>query len=416
MSQKSQKETMPLPFNPRSPEFRANPYPTYRYLQTHQPIYYRQERKDWVLTRYADIVEVLKNPSFGRSESGLAELMAANQEPINRFLSLRQESQRLMALWLVLRNPPDHTRIRQLLVATFSPAGIKTLRSRLQARVDDLIEGVKERGKMDIIGDLAYPLTLGANCEIMGIPEKEWHPRFKQWSEGLSAVGDLDASAIANERGLLAIAGLAEYFRSLIAKCYSHSQPQDNLISTLIQARAEGKLSEEELLATCILIFFAGDSTTKHLIGNSILTLLNNPEQLRLLQADPSLIETTISEVLRYEGPFQVVSRTALSDIKLSNTTIHRGEIVNCMLAAGNRDPAQFPDPDKFDIRRRPNPYLSFGRGIHICLGKHLGKLLAEIAVGTLVQKLPGLSLATKSLEWEETFLARGLKSLPVVF
>ena len=416
MSEQSQNETMPLPFNSRSPEFRANPYPTYRYLQAHHPIHYRPERKDWVLTRYADIVEVLKNPNFGRSESGLAELTTAKQQPINRLLSLRRERQRLIALWLVLRNPPDHTRIRQLLVATFSPARIKTLRSRLQAKVNDLIEGVRERGKMDIIGDFAYPLTLGVNCEILGIPEREWHPRFQQWSEGLSVVADLDVSAIANERGLLAIAGLAEYFRSLIAKCYSHCEPQDNLISTLIQAQAEGQLSEEELLATCILVFFAGDSTTKHLIGNGILTLLNRPEQLSLLQADPSLIETTISEVLRYEGPFQVVSRTALSDFKISNTTIHRGEIVNCMLAAGNRDPAQFPDPDKFDIRRQPNPYLSFGRGIHICLGKHLGKLLAEVAVGTLVQRLPGLSLATESLEWEDTFLARGLKSLPVVF
>jgi len=409
-------ETMPLPFNPRSPEFRANPYPTYEYLRSHHPIYYRPERKDWVLTRYADVVEVLKNPSFGRSQQGLANLMTAKQEQIHKFLSLRQESQRLMKLWLVLRNPPDHTRIRQLLRSPFTPSRIQTLRSRIQAQVDDLIDRIKYLGKMDIIDDLAYPLTLGVNCEILGIPEREWHPRFKQWSEGLSAVGDLDASAIANERGLLAIAGLAEYFRSLIAKCYSHCEPQDNLISTLIQAQAEGQLSEEELLANCILIFFAGDSTTKHLIGNSILTLLNHPDQLSLLQADPSLIETTISEVLRYEGPFQVVSRTALSDFQILNQTIHRGEIVNCLLAAGNRDPAQFPDPDKFDIRRKPNPYLSFGQGIHICLGKHLGKLLAEIAVGTLVRRLPRLSLTTKSLEWEDTFLARGLKSLPVVF
>ncbi|HBQ97761.1 MULTISPECIES: cytochrome P450 [unclassified Roseofilum] len=409
-------EKMPLPFNPRSPEFRANPYPTYDYLRTHHPIYYRPEPKDWVLTRYADIVEALTSPSFGRAESGLAGLTTANQEAIHPFLSLRQDSQRLMALWLVLRNPPDHTRIRQWLVAPFSPARIKIWRSRIQEKVDDLIERVKEQRTMDIIHDFAYPLTLDVNCEILGIPKSEWHPRFKQWSEGLSAVGDLDTNVIANEKGLLAIAGLAQYFRSLIAKHYSDRQPQENLISTLVQAQAEGQLSEEELIANCILLFFAGDSTTKHLIGNSILTLLDHPQQLRQLQANPSLIETTISEVLRYEGPFQVVSRTALSDIQLSNTTIHRGEIVNCMLAAGNRDPAKFPNPEKFDIQRQPNPYLSFGRGIHICLGRHLGKLLAEIAVGTLVNRLPELSIATESLEWEDTFLARGLKSLPVVF
>ncbi len=416
MSETSQNESGPLPFNLRSPEFRANPYPTYEYLRTHHPIYYRPERKDWVLTRYADIVEVLKNPSFGRSEGGLANLMTAKQEQIHKFLSLRQESQRLMKLWLVLRNPPDHTRIRQLLRSPFTQSPIQTLRSRIQTQVDRLIDRVKDRGKMNIIHDLAYPLTLGVNFEILGIPEAEWHPRFQQWWSNLSVVADLDVTPIDNERGLLAIAGLAEYFRSWIAKCRSCSQPQDNLINTLIKAADEGQLSEEELLGNCIMMFAVGHSSTGNLIGSSILTLLNHPDQLQLLQADPSKIEMTISEVLRYESPVQGISRTTMSDIELSNQTIHQGEIVNCLIGAANRDPAQFPDPDKFDIRRQPNPYLSFGQGIHNCIGKHLAKLVAEIAVGTLVRRLPGLSLATASLEWEDSFLGRGLKSLPVVF
>ena len=411
-----QNETLPLPFNPRSPSFRANPYPTYDYLRTHHPIYYRTERKDWVLTRYADIVEVLKNPSFGRSQQGPKKLQTTNQEPINHFLSLRQESQELMKLWLVLLNPPDHTRIRHLLRNSFTPSHLQTLRSRIQRNVDGFIEQVKDSGKMDVIHDLAYPLTLDINCFILGIPQQEWHPRFKQWSDNLSIVADLDVTPMANEQGLLTIAGLAEYFRSWIAKCRNRSQPQDNLISRLIQAEAEGQISKEELLGTCIFMFAVGHSSTANLIGNNILTLLNHPEQLHLLQADPSLIETTISEVLRYESPVQGVSRTALCDIELSNQIIHQGEVVDCIIAAANRDPAQFPEPNKFDIRRKPNPYLSFGQGIHNCIGKHLGKLVAEIAVGTLVRRLPGLSLATESLEWEDSFLGRGLKSLPVVF
>jgi pimeloyl-[acyl-carrier protein] synthase len=416
MSENSQNATVPLPFNPRSPEFRANPYPTYRYLRTHHPIYYRPERNDWVLTRYADIVEVLQNPSFGRSEEGQARLQTAKQELSNRFLYRRQESQKLMKLWLVLRNPPDHTRIRHLLHNTFTQPRIQALRSHLQANVDDLIERVKERGKIDIIHDLAYPLTLGSNCQILGIPKQEWHPRFKTWSEDLSLAMDLDVTPIANERGLLAIAGFAEYFRSLIAKWHTYSHPQDSLISTLIQAQAEGKLSEEELIANCILMFFAGHSTSKHLIGNGILALLRHPEQLHLLKAYPSLIEMTVSEVLRYDSPVHAMSRTALSDIQLSNQTIHRGQSVHCIIAAANRDPAQFTDSDKFDIKRKPNPYLSFGQGIHTCIGMHLAKLVAEIAVGTVVRRLPGLSLATESVEWEETFVVIGLKSLPVVF
>ena len=411
-----QNETLPLPFNPRSPSFRANPYPTYDYLRTHHPIYYRRERNDWVLTRYADIVEVLKNPSFGRSEQRQAKLQTINQEQINHFLSLRQESQKLMKLWLVLLNPPDHTRIRHLLRNSFTPSRIQTLRSHIQANVNKFIEEVKDWGKMDVIHDFAYPLTLGVNCKILGIPPQFWHPRFKQWSDNLSIVADVDVTPIANEQGLLTIAGLAEYFRNWITKCRTSSQPQDNLISTLIQAEAEGQISEEELLGTCIFMFAVGHSSTANLISSSILTLLNHPEQLHLLQADPSLIETTISEVLRYESPVQGISRTALCDVELSNQIIHRGEVVNCIIAAANRDPAQFPEPNKFDIKRKPNPYLSFGQGIHNCIGKHLGKLVAEIAVGALVRRLPGLSLTRSSLEWEDSFLGRGLKSLPVVF
>ncbi|AFY57880.1 cytochrome P450 [Rivularia sp. PCC 7116] len=415
MSKLANNQTAPLEFNPRSPQFRANPYPTYDYLRTHHPIYYRSERNDWVLTRYDDIVEVFRNPSFGRSQQK-PKLQTANQQPINHFLSLRQESQQLMKLWLVLLNPPDHTRIRHLLRNPFTPSRIQTLRSHISANVNNFIDGVKNSGKVDIIKDLAYPLALGVNCKILGIPEQEWHPRFKQWSDNLSIIADVDVTPIANEQGLLTIAGLAEYFRSWIAKCRSCSQPQDNLIGSLIEAEANGEISEEELLGTCIFMFAVGHSSTANLIGNTILTLLNHPQQLYLLQADPSLIETTISEVLRYESPVQGISRTALSDIQLSNQTIHRGEVVNCIIAAANRDPAKFLEPNKFDIRRKPNPYLSFGQGIHNCIGKHLGRLVAEIAVGTVVKRLPELSIATESFEWDDSFLGRGLKSLPVIF
>ncbi len=412
-------KTMPLPFNPRSAEFRANPYPTYHYLRTHDPLHYRPERKDWVLTRYADIIEVLNNRHFGRSESEQEkqETVVANQAPINRLLSVRDESQRLMKLWLLLRNPPDHTRLRRILRNHFTQARIQALQTHIQAKANTLIEQIKEQSKMDIINDFAYPLTLDLNCNIfLGIPPQEWHPSFKQWTKNLSLVTDLDITPMANEQGLLAIAGLAEYFRNRIVKCRNDSELQDNLISTFIKAEIGDQLSEDELVANCILMFFAGHVTTSHLIGISILTLLNHPEQLQLLQADSTLIEMTISEVLRYDSPAQTMSRIALSDISLSNQTICKGETINCIIGAANRDPAQFPDPDKFDIRREPNLHLSFGQGIHICIGRHLAKLVAEIAVSTLVHRLPSLSLTTDALEWEDSFIGHGLKSLPVAF
>ena len=181
-------------------------------------------------------------------------------------------------------------------------------------------------------------------------------------------------------------------------------------------AEAEGQLSEDVCLATCIFMFAVGHASTANLLGTSILTLLHHPQQLRLLQTDPSLIDLAIAEVLRYESPVQGISRTALTDVGLVDQTIHEGEIVHCLIAAANRDPAQFANPDTFDIRRQPNPYLSFGQGIHTCIGRHLATLVGRIAIGTLVRRLPRLALATASIEWEESFLGRGVKSLSVVF
>lgn len=408
-------EKMPLPFNPRSPEFRANPYPTYDYLRTHHPIYYRPEGRDWVLTRYADITEVLQSRSFGHSEL-LPPYPTQGSNLLEQLASVRQSSQRLMRLWVILSNPPNHTRIRQLFQNSFTLGQALALRGQLQIEADRLIAGFKGLERIDILQDLAYPLTMYSICQILDISPEERHPQFPQWSHHLSSIIDLDVRPLDNERGLLAIASFSQYFRSWIARYQNSPQKHDSLMSRLIQAQVAGQLSEEELIANCILMFFAGHSTTKYLIGNSVLSLLNHPDQLRLLQDNPDLIQMAIAEVLRYDNSVQFISRTALSDIQLSHQTIDRGQVVHCILAAANRDPAQFPDPNKFDIRRKPNPYLSFGQGIHICLGKHLAKLVAEIAVGTLVRRLPGLSLATASLEWEETFLVRGLKSLPVLF
>lgn len=408
-------EQMPLPFNPRSPEFRANPYPTYDYLRTHHPIYYRPEGRDWVLTRYADMVEVLHNPNFGHSEL-LPPSPTPGSNLLERLVSLRQSSRRLMRLWVILSNPPNHTRIRQLFQNSFTLGQVQVLREQLQTEADRLISGFQGLETIDVLQDLAYPLTMYSICQILGIRPEERHPQFPQWSHHFSSIIDLDVSALDNERGLLAIANFAQYFRNWISQDRNPSQPHNNLMSTLIKAQAEGQLSEEELIGNVILMFFAGHSTTKYLIGNSVLALLNHPEQLHLLQGNPDSIQMAIAEVLRYDNSVQFISRTAFSDIQLSSQTIHQGQVVHCILAAGNRDPAQFPHPNQFDIRRKPNPYLSFGRGIHICLGQHLAKLVTEIAVGTLVHRLPELSLATQSLEWEETFLVRGLKSLPVVF
>lgn len=417
MNEKISNKIVPLPFNPRSREFRANPYPTYRYLQKRHPIYYRPDKKDWILTRYADIAEALKHPNIGHSDDFLStpQKLTQTNNIQERFLLWRQESIQIMKLWVIQRNPPDHTRLRQALRTLFTPLHLQTLRSQIQEKAYDLINASQELGQMDVICDFAYPLIMHTICQILGILPQEQHPQFSQWSRDIFLLIDLDVSPVDNERGLLTLAGLAEYFRTLIAQYRCSPEISNNLIGQLIKAQTEGQLSEKEVIANCILMW-GGHSTTKHLIGNCIFTLLNHPQQLQMLQANLSLIGMTIAEVLRYESSIQATSRTAFADIQLSNQIIQKGQIVHCIIGAANRDPAQFPDPDQFNIQRTPNPYLSFGRGIHNCIGKHLGKLVAEIAVGTLVERFPNLSLATDSIEWEDSFLGRGLKSLPVVF
>lgn len=311
-SEQSQSKTGPLPFNPRDAKFQANPYPTYHYLQKYHPIYYRPDKKDWILTRYADIVEVLKHPNIGRQNPNIGnykDFFARPPKPIEtnnlqaKFLLWRQQSQRIVDSWIIQQDPPDHAKLRQIIQPFFTPLRLQPLRSHIQTKVNTLLDRIQEEGRMDIINDLAYPLTLGVIGEMLGIPEQAWHSNFKQWSKDISLLGDIDVSAIVQERGWLAIANLADYFKNLMTQYRNSSEMSDNLICSLMQAQAEGKLSEEEVVAHCILLWFGGHSTTQSLIGTSILTLLHHPQQLQMLQTDSSLITMTIAEVLRYSSP-----------------------------------------------------------------------------------------------------------------
>lgn len=408
----SQKERNVLLFDPRSSEFRANPYPTYDYLRSHHPFYYRSDRKDWIVTRYSDVLTILSSHKFGRREKKADK----TQPPLPHFLQARRNSQKLMKLWLLLLNPPDHTRIRRVLQSAFTPAKIQSLKAYIQSRVNSLITLATSSKEIDIVCDFAYPLTLEINCKILGIPYKHWHSKFSQWTRSLSLVADMDVAQISSEQGLLAISGLSEYFTSLLSRIHEERELQDGLLYTLACAVSEGKLNEDELLANAIFVFAVGHSSTEYLISNSVLTLLTHQTQLRKLQANPLLIGSAIDEVLRYESPAQGTTRTTLSDVEISGQIISRGTALHCILASANRDPAHFSNPDEFDIERQHNSHLTFSHGIHTCIGKHLAKLIAEIAVSRLVKQLPNMSLKTETLEWGKSFYGHGLVSLPVVF
>ena len=408
-----------MPFNPRSAAFRANPYPIYHRLRAQDPIHYRHEQGDWILTRYADMVALLKDnridPRDGIEQVQDERQPAKSAEPLDQFWHLRQESQRLRSWWIIVTNPPVHTRLHKVLNPAFTHQKISALKPRLQMMADGLINNALESGALDIIHDFASPLISYAISELLGIPVED-RKRLMRLSYNLSTSIDLDTPRVTSERGQLALMGLTQYFRHLITQLRSDSEPQDNLLSTMIQAQAKGELSEDELLANSIFLFFTGQGAPQHIIGNGMLALLRHPEQLRLLQADLTRIQMAIDECLRYDCPGQYIIRRALADIELCGKIIKKGQKVIFVIGAANRDPAQFPEPDKFYICRKPNRYLTFGYGMRYCMGARLAQLVAQIGVGTLLRRLPQITLQNEFPEWEESYRTHGLKTLPVVF
>jgi cytochrome P450 len=393
-----------IAFNPMDPAFVADPYPTYRRLQAEDPVHH-SPMGFWVLTRYEDVVAALRDPRLAK-EAIAAFVAARFGAPVPA-----------MGLSMLDRDPPDHTRLRSLVSKAFTPRVVDGLRPRVQQIVDGLLDGVRDAGTMDLIEEFAYPIPVNVICEMLGVPVED-HERFKGWSldiaRGLDSIL-LPADSEVPKRSAAARTGLADYFRELIAR--RRVAPRADLLSGLIAAEEAGdKLSENELLATCILLLIAGHETTVNLIGNGTLALLRHPDQLRRLRDNPALIGTTIEELLRFDGPVQRTARIPSEDVVIDGRKIPKGEMVMPFIGAADRDPAQFPDPDRLDIGRADNRHIAFGWGIHFCLGAPLARVEGQIAINTLVQRFPQLALATETPEFSQSLTLRGLKSLPVTF
>jgi len=294
---------------------------------------------------------------------------------------------------------------------------VEGLRPRIQQIVDGLLDGVAARGSMDLIEEFAYPIPVAVICEMLGVPVED-HERFKDWSLDIARGLDLIWLGPDSEVGRRSVAArhsLAEYFRGLIAQ--RRAAPRADMLSGLIAAEEAGdKLNETELLATCILLLIAGHETTVNLIGNGTLALLRHRDQLRRLQQDPTLIGSAIEELLRYDGPVQRTARIPSEDVTIGGRTIARGEMVMPFIGAADRDPVQFPEPDRLDIGRADNRHIAFGWGIHFCLGAPLARIEGQIAINTLLRRLPKLALATDRPEYRQSLTLRGLKALPVSF
>jgi len=393
-------------FNPLLPEFHADPYPFYRRLREQDPVH-QSPLGFWVLTRYDDCVMALRDPRFGRE--AFAQLLSAVYGDGSETGSLPRS--------MLFRDPPDHTRLRALVSKAFTPRVIDQMREHIQEIVDRLLDRVQASGEMDVIGDLAYPLPVTVICEMLGVPLGD-HESIRGWSadiaRSLDAIG-LPSDVEIVDRGRVARRAIGDYFRALVPR--RRGNPQNDLLTGLIAAEEQGdKLSEGEVIAMCVLLFIAGHETTVNLIGNGLFALLQHPDQLARLQHDPALVPGAVEELLRYDSPVQRTARMTTEEVEVGGRPIAKGALVVTAIGAANRDPAQFVDPDRLDVTRKDVRHVSFGYGIHFCLGAPLARVEGQIALGTLLRRAPRLALAETEPEWRESSVLRGLKRLRVTF
>ena len=397
-------------YNPFAPDVHANPYPLYDRLRSEDPVHWSAMMEVWVLSRYDDIVGVLTDQRWS----------ADRRQARNRFAAEAQRRQEEFGPFgrtqtMLTADPPLHTRLRRLVSKAFTPRMVEGLRPRIQEIVDELMDAVQGSGRMDVIRDLAYPLPVIVIAEMLGVPPQD-RDRFKHWSDEI--VGALNGPFALEEtlqRARTSANELATYMHGVIEE--RRREPRDDLMSGLIAAEEQGQiLSEDEMLATAMLLLVAGNETTTNLIGNGTLALLRNPDQMRTLRDDPSLIPTAVEELLRYDGPVQGTGRVATEPMEIDGRAIEPGQAVLCMLAAANRDPAQFERPDELNLRRHPNEHLAFGDGIHFCLGAPLARAEGPIAFQAMLERLADPRLETEDLRWGGTFILRGLTNLPITF
>jgi cytochrome P450 len=394
--------TIGSPFS--SPAFRENPYTFYAHLVRQAPVY-RTSLPDgsevYTISRYADVLAGLKDERLIKNIGTVRPSATSAIAPaINNASMLKSD-------------PPQHTRLRAFAHAAFTPKVVYQLRGRIQEIADRLVDAVEDRGRMDLINDYAFPLPITVICEMLGVPPQD-APQFRAWTNTLIASGALSSEMPQLRPELLP---LLQYLHALITK--RRAAPQADLISALAQANQQGdQLTEAELLGTAVLLLVAGHETTVNLIGNGMLALLTHAEQWAQLQRMPARVKDAVEELLRVVNPVQLVNRYAAQDLVMAGVTIPRGSHLVLLLAAADHDPAFVADPAHVDVTRDPAKHVAFGQGIHYCLGAPLARLEGEIAITTLLKRLPNLRLAIapEDVIWRPAIELRGLQSLPVTF
>jgi pimeloyl-[acyl-carrier protein] synthase len=389
------------------PEILADPYPLYRSLRDHDPVLWDPVLCMWVVTSYAGVLEVLHKFSADRTPTPeqLKAMGMGALEPVAK----------VMVRQMLFRDGPAHARLRGICSPKFMSRSVDVLRPHIQDIADRLIDRVLPQGRMDAIADFANPLPAIVTAELMGVPTED-HEQLKAWSADFAEIlGNFQHNPDRISRVVRSLGEMVLYFRSAIQE--QMRSPHDGLVRLLMDASVDGVgLDEDEMIANIIVTMVGGQETTTNLIGNGLLTLLKHPDDLSRLRDDPSIIEPAVEELLRYESPSQHTARLAPEDTVLGGKRIRKRQAVMAVMAAGNRDPARFTDPDRLDLTRPNNRHLAFGWAAHYCFGAPLARIEGQIAFATLLRRLPGLRLAADKLVWRQNLGLRGLAALPVRF
>jgi hypothetical protein len=403
------------------PRVRRRPHWQYRVVRAVDPVH-ESPFGLWVLSRHEDVAAAIRSPHMGNDEDK-ADMSVLTPGPLKPFIK-RQSRARVEGRFIdvieqtmLFRDPPDHTRLRALVSKAFTPRRIDALASRVQQLVDEMLEAPAARGHIELMHEFAYPLPARVICELLGVPKEDEAFIVAQ----APALGTgLDPAPMRTPQSVAAANdatnALVDYLDALIAE--RRRAPRDDMLSALIAAEESGEsLSHDELVSTFLLLLIAGHETTANLIGNGMRALLRHPDQLAQLRATPAgadLERSAVEELMRFDGPIQMVERITLDPVVIGGREIPTGRIMICLTAAANRDPAVFADPDRLDLGRTPNPHVGFGGGAHFCLGAALARLEGRVAIGTLARRFPGLRLLEPKPEWRPSFTIRGLRRLPL--
>lgn len=395
-------------YDPSDEVTRRNPFPLYEALQMHNPVHWSEALRCWIITRYDDVRQVALSPTM--SSDRLRPFYESLKDERRDILS---GVMRYLSLWLVFKAPPEHTRLRKLLNSVFTLPMIQSLEPQIRGTVQHIFDGVDQDRQVDFMTDIAVLLPAYVILDMLGVPRADFS-RIKGWSDDLRLfIGTSRSEEDKYRKAREGADNMSAYFREVILQ--RQQQPGDDVISRMVAARDDhGALTEDELVATCMLILFGGHETTTNLLGSAVVALLDNPGELQRLQQKPELIELAVEEFLRYDGPSNSIARVVATDHELHGKSLKAGDRVFAMINAANRDPRRFDRPHELDLGRTPNRHLTFGQGLHFCLGAPLARLEAKICLGELVQRYHHMHHGDGDVEWIDALVMRGPSCLPL--